>query len=245
MGGVLLKAKAIMDFLSENNNGVTLKDICLGIGISKSTTLKVLTTLQYIGFVRRSDPEKRYYLGTDLILYGQNVLTSFDIADVAGVYLKELRNVTGETVNLGVESNNKVVLLQKYESLQSIKLNSKVGSKLDLYSSAMGKALLATKNPTDVDKYIVNEDFQSLTDKTITDKDALIAQLGVIKREGYAVDDKESQREVVCVGASIEKYQHVFGAFSVSIPEYRLDAELMEDIRRLVLTTKQQIEAIL
>lgn len=112
-GGVLLKAKAIMDFLSENNNGVTLKDICLGIGISKSTTLKVLTTLQYIGFVRRSDPEKRYYLGTDLILYGQNVLTSFDIADVAGVYLKELRNVTGETVNLGVESNNKVVLLQK------------------------------------------------------------------------------------------------------------------------------------
>ena len=167
-GGVLLKAKAIMDFLSENNNGVTLKDICLGIGISKSTTLKVLTTLQYIGFVRRSDPEKRYYLGTDLILYGQNVLTSFDIADVAGVYLKELRNVTGETVNLGVESNNKVVLLQKYESLQSIKLNSKVGSKLDLYSSAMGKALLATKNPTDVDKYIVNEDFQSLTDKTIT-----------------------------------------------------------------------------
>jgi len=96
-----------------------------------------------------------------------------------------------------------------------------------------------------VDKYIVNEDFQSLTDKTITDKDALIAQLGVIKREGYAVDDKESQREVVCVGASIEKYQHVFGAFSVSIPEYRLDAELMEDIRRLVLTTKQQIEAIL
>ncbi|WGI19964.1 IclR family transcriptional regulator [Latilactobacillus sakei] len=244
-GGVLLKVKAIMDLLSEKNDGLTLKEICEGVDISKSTTLKILTTLQHIGFVRRLEEEKKYYLGTDLISYGQNALSGFDITDVAGIYLKELRNVTGETVNLGIESNDKIILLQKFESLQSIKLNSKVGSKLDLYSSAMGKAMLSTMSDEMIADYFSREQLIQLTEQTIINPQILMKQVKEVQQNGFAIDYKESQDEVVCVGANLEKYNHVFGVFSVSIPEYRLDSELLEDIRRLVLTTKQQIEAVL
>ena len=216
-GGVLLKVKAIMDLLSEKNDGLTLKEICEGVDISKSTTLKILTTLQHIGFVRRLEEEKKYYLGTDLISYGQNALSSFD----------------------------KIILLQKFESLQSIKLNSKVGSKLDLYSSAMGKAMLATMSDEMIADYFSREQLIQLTEQTIINPQILMKQVKEVQQNGFAIDYKESQDEVVCVGANLEKYNHVFGVFSVSIPEYRLDSELLEDIRRLVLTTKQQIEAVL
>ena len=101
-GTSILKAKQIIDLLADSTNGLSLNDISKKLTISKSTILKILTTLTYIKYVRRNEENKRYYLGTVFIKYGNKTLNSFDISKIAYKYLDQLKNFTNETVNLGI-----------------------------------------------------------------------------------------------------------------------------------------------
>lgn len=242
-GTVLLRAKDILDLLVNSNSGLTLKEISSELYEPKSTTLKVLTTMLSIGMVRRSVSDKRYFIGSSMISYGDKALADFDIVHVATPYLKELQNLTNETVNLGIEENNRVVVLNKLESTQMVNLNSKVGGSMSMHSSSMGKALLANKDDKQLDTFLKTNELTTVTEKTITNKDELIKELSSIRKNGYATEEGETQQDVVCVGASLVKRNMIFGAFSVSVPAYRMDDDRLEDLKRLVVSTKNQIEA--
>lgn len=244
-GTVLIKAKAILDFMMSKDSGVTLKDISEGIHAPKSTTLKILNTLSEQNIVWRNEDSKQYYFGTELIGYGRRALADFDISLIALPFLKKLRDETEETVHLGIEQDEKVVYLQKLESPQSINLKSRIGGKLNLYSSAIGKALLATKTAQELDEYFSKEPLRAITDNTVTSISELNRQIQLVKETGYSIDDKENQPEVVCIGAVIQKGQQVYGAFSVSTPSYRLDEKRKQQIIKDVLVTKKEIEEAL
>lgn len=244
-GTVLLKAKKIMDVLSASETSLTLEQISSAAGIPKPTTFKILTTLDYINFVRKDQSEKKYSLGTNLIGYGSKAMSGFDIVSIAEPYLIELNKVTSETVNLGIEEHSQIVLLKKIDSPQPVNLNSKVGGTLELYSSAMGKAILATKSERELDQYFSSVELRPSTPNTITSIAKLKKQIEEVKKTGYAIDNQENQAEVVCVGAAIQKYGKVFGAISVSTPNYRLDELLLNHMKKLVKSTVDQINQII
>ena len=244
-GTVLLKAKKIMDVLSASETSLTLEQISSAAGIPKPTTFKILTTLDYINFVRKDQSEKKYSLGTNLIGYGSKAMSGFDIVSIAEPYLIELNKVTSETMNLGIEEHSQIVLLKKIDSPQPVNLNSKVGGTLELYSSAMGKAILATKSERELDQYFSSVELRPSTPNTITSIAKLKKQIEEVKKTGYAIDNQENQAEVVCVGAAIQKYGKVFGAISVSTPNYRLDELLFSDLKKLVKSAVDQINQII
>lgn len=244
-GTVLLKAKKIMDALSASETSLTLEQISSTAGIPRPTTFKILNTLDYINFVRKDENEKKYSLGTNLIEYGTRALGSFDIVSIAEPYLTELNKVTSETVNLGIEEHSQIVLLKKIDSPRPVNLNSEVGGTLELYTSAMGKAILATKSERELDQYFSSVELKPSTSNTITSIAKLKRQLEEVKKNGYAIDDQENQTEVVCVGAAIQKYGKVFGAISVSTPKYRLDELLLNHMKKLVKSTVDQINQII
>ncbi|WP_334331918.1 MULTISPECIES: IclR family transcriptional regulator [unclassified Companilactobacillus] len=244
-GTVLIKAKSILDYMMSQDTGLTLKEISEGIQAPKSTTLKILTTMGEQNIIWRNDDTKQYFFGTELIGYGQRALADFDISRIALPFLKKLRDETEETVHLGIEQNNKVVYLQKLESPQSINLKSRIGGKLNLYSSAMGKAILASKTPEELDEYFSKETLKPVTDYTIISISELNKQIAAVQERGYSIDDKENQPEVVCIGAVIEKNNKVYGAFSVSTPDYRLGDHRRDQIIQYVLETKKEIEQAL
>ncbi|WP_125763113.1 IclR family transcriptional regulator [Companilactobacillus hulinensis] len=241
-GTVLIKAKHILDYMMSVDSGVTLKDISEGVHSPKSTTLKILTTLSDQNMIWRNEESKKYYFGTELIGYGQRAMADFDISRISLPYLTKLRDETAETVHLGVEQNNKVIYLQKLESPQSVNLKSRIGGKLNLYCSAMGKALLADKTPSELDEYFSEVTLKASTQYTVTSISRLYEQIEDIRERGYSIDDKENQEEVICVGATLRKHNKVFGAFSVSTPEYRIDSDKLGKIIDYVLETKESIE---
>lgn len=244
-GTVLLKSKKIMDVLSKSGISMTLEQISSMTAIPKPTVFKILNTLNHINFVRKDKSQKKYSLGTSMIKYGMMAMSSFDIVSAAEPYLVELNKVTNETINLGVEQNSKIVLLKKIDSPQPVKLNSKVGGTLELYSSAMGKSILATKTERDLDQYFSSIQLKPNTSNTITSIDKIKKQITDVQKNGYAIDNQETQSEVVCVGAAIQKYGKVFGAISVSTPNYRLDELLLSNLKKLVKSTVDQINQII
>ncbi len=241
-GGVLLKAKEIMDFIAKAENPPTLKEISLGVTISKPTVFKILQTLNYCGYVRREGSEKQYYLGTIFLEYADKATTTFNIKTVAEPYLTTLRNSTNETINLGIVEDNTITLLEKLESPTSVKLVSRVGGKMNMYSSSMGKTILASYPEEKLNNYLIKTPLRALTPNTITDQKKLRASLKEIQEKGYAIEDAENQLDIICVGFPLIKRGKIYGAFSVSAPSYRVD---QADLRKFIQAGQATQSAIL
>ncbi|MDN2453152.1 IclR family transcriptional regulator [Lactobacillus sp. UCMA15818] len=228
-GTVLLKAKQITDYIVDSNTAVSLKDISDNLAITKPTILKILRTLEYCGFVNRNSETQKYSLGTVYLRYGQKVAESFDIKELTRPFLEQLRDKTNETINLGIVEKNKVVLLDKLESSRSVKLVSRVGGTMHMYSSAMGKTFLAHYTPEKLTKYLENTSLVSLTPNTITDVQTLKDDLEQVRQQNFAIDNVENQADIFCVGFILEKNSNCYGAFSISAPEYRVTKKVLHE----------------
>ena len=244
-GTVLIRAKDILDYLLASSTPPTLAEISSGLSTSKPTTLKILSTMDMLGLVRRDDRTKQYFIGTQLIAYAQKALASFDIAAVARPFLTKLRDETGETVNLGIVRDEKIVLIEKLESPNSIKLQSTVGGEMEMYCSAMGKAVLATYPKEQVKQYLAQHELLPMTGKTITSESKLQQNLRQVQQVGISVDNEENESDVFCLGATLRKGNQLFGAFSISTPKYRLPKERQMEFVRLLLNTQHTIENVL
>jgi DNA-binding IclR family transcriptional regulator len=243
-GTVLLKAKQILDYIARTKDGVTLNDLSKNLDISKPTIYKILKTLEFCGYVRVVfvGEEKFYHLGTIFLQYAQSVNDSINIVEIANPFLKKLRDETAETVNLGIEEDNSIVLLSKMESTHSIKLVSVVGGKMHMFSSSMGKAILATYSQEQLDEYLATVEFQKMTENTITNKKDLIADLEKTRAQGFSIDNVENQPGVYCLGFTLTANGKVYGAFSISTPEFRMNAEKRDQFIALGKQIQQEIE---
>ncbi|WP_137597649.1 IclR family transcriptional regulator [Paucilactobacillus kaifaensis] len=242
-GGVLIKGKEIMDFILNAQTPPTLKEISDHVEMTKSTVLKILKTLDYCGFVRRDEETKRYYLGTVFLGYAQKVDDTFDIRQIALPLLSELRDQTGETVNLGIIDGNTITLLEKMESPQSVYLVSRIGGGMNMYSSAMGKATLSQYDDEQLSRYFDEVTLTKLTPNTIVSEKKLRSNLAEIKQQGYSIDNEENQPDVYCVGFSLKTEDKIYGAFSISIPKYRIEPTKLAAIIEQAKVIQQRIIA--
>ncbi|WP_251551572.1 IclR family transcriptional regulator [Neobacillus muris] len=228
-GTVLIKADQILTYLTEKDTPQTLNQIAKGAGLTNPTTLKILDTLTAIGYVRKDEETKKFKLGPSLIRYANRAMDQFDIKDLAQPYLKQLQAETGETVHLGIKNGSHIVYIDKLESNKPICLYSQIGKNLPLYCSAMGKAMLAEQMDSEIETYISETELTRFTQYTITEKQPFMEEINRIRKLGYAFDNREHEEEVFCIGMSLSLNGKNFGAFSVSIPYYRVNEPVLQN----------------
>lgn len=244
-GAVLLKAKDILDYLARSTEAPTLNDLSQNLDISKPTILKILNTLEYCGYVSCSElsGNKRYYLGTTFLSYAQKINDSFTIIEQVTPYLKKLCAESGESINLGIPQKDKVLVLKKLDapSEKGIKLVSQVGGTMNLYSSSMGKAILASYTPRQLSQYLSQVSFDKLTANTLDTPDKLKEDLELTKERGYSLDNSENQDGIYCVGFSLIKNGQLFGAFSISTLRYTMTDKKLKKLVDLGKATQKEI----
>lgn len=242
-GTVLVRASKIMDFLSESTDTECLKDIAGATNMTTSTTLKILDTLLLIGYVTRDKATKEYSLGPSLVRFANKYINDSVLVKVATPLLEKLHEQVDETIHLGIYSGNEVMYLNKLEpKKQSIYMTSKIGSTRPLYSSAMGKAILATFSDEELTEYFAKTEMIPFTANTITNTMALRAEIAKVKVLGVAFDDEEMEQDCFCIGALIPLEDNHYGAFSVSMPKFRVTETSKEHLIDLIKTTKVEIE---
>lgn len=239
-GTVLIRAAKIMDYLSESPNQ-SLQNIARNTEMTTSTTLKILDTLLLIGFVSR-DKNKNYRLGSKLIRYANQGMDQLDLVESTLPYLEKLQRIIDETIHLGVLADKEILYVNKLEAKhQTIRMSSKIGITRPLYSSAMGKAVLAEMEEEDYLNYLKDTPFIPFTEHTITNSLKLASELQEIRETGIAYDDEEMEKDIFCIGASLKKDGKILGAFSVSMPKYRLTEDFKNQIIKAIVETKKEL----
>lgn len=240
-GTVLLKAASIMDHLAENPNQ-SLQMIAEATKMTPSTTLKILDTLVMIGYVQRNK-EKNYRLGSKLIKYANQSIQELDLVELSLPHLEALQTRVDETIHLGVLAANEILYVNKLEPQhQTIRMSSKVGITRPLYSSAMGKAVLSMLPEEAVDAYLAETPLIAYTENTITNPFKLKKELDRSKEDQVAFDDEEMEQEIYCIGTTLIQDHTIVGAFSVSLPKYRLTSAYKQTLIDAIRETKEAIE---
>jgi IclR family acetate operon transcriptional repressor len=137
--------------------------------------------------------------------------------------MRQLLEMFGETVNLGVLRDGEVFYLEILESAHSFRMAAAPGTRSPVHSTALGKAIAAFLPPSEVDALIRAKGLAALTPRTITTRAALKRELTRIRARGYSEDNAETELEASCVGAPILGARgDVVGAISLSGPASRM-----------------------
>ena len=248
-GTVLLKADLILNYLYKASSPQPLSTIAEETGLTKSNLSKILETMEHIGFVARNKTDKMYSLGPKFIKYSSKQLELYQFNNKVLDEIDDLYNTFDETVHLGVFQNDQIITSKKIQSSQSVVcISSDVGDTKDLYSSAMGKAVLAEMDDKRLFAYINENNFIAKTDKTIASAKKLLSEVESIRTKGYSIDNEENEEGVFCIGTAIvkerdEETREIVGAFSVSLPVYRATEEKVAEIVESLLEAKQSIQS--
>lgn len=242
-GTVLIKADSILKYLSSTDKPQSLQQIAKETELTSSTALKILDTLQLIGYVQKDEETKKFRLGRSIIKYANKALNQTEIKDLAQPFLEKLREQTTETVHMGILDQSSIIYITKLESFNPVSLYSRVGKAIPLYCSAMGKSILADQTDEQIEVYLNNHTLVKKTENTITTKEGFMKEIHEIRKNGYAFDNEEHEADIFCVGASITVNGKNYGAFSVSVPKYRITDEFITQIIENVLACKRGIES--
>lgn len=221
----VIKALNIIELLGEHGElGVT--DISTRLGFDKSTTFRLLATLKEKNFIVNDSKTQLYSNSTKLFALGQSVLRKSNFGPQIKVELKKLMEITGETVNFSIPDGLEVVYVDKYETADMLKLVVKVGQRRPMYCTSAGKALLAYYDRQYVETLCDSFQFVRFTEYTITDKDALLKELDLIRKRGYSLDNQEHCLDIRCVAIPIlNKSDEPLAAVSISMPQFRYEAD--------------------
>lgn len=178
----LKKAFEILDFIVKNPGDVSVSEIAEKFNMSVSNAYKYMIVLEEKGFVLRKK-DKRYVPGYKLIEYGSFVLRRFNIRDIAHDHLVDIMKRTGETVHLILKDGFEGVYIDKVEGEQSIPMVSRLGMKVDLYSTASGKSILAFVPEKELKEYLKIVELKPKTPNTITNPRVLKRELEKLESE--------------------------------------------------------------
>jgi DNA-binding IclR family transcriptional regulator len=220
--------------------GLTLAQLAADVPTAKSTTHRYVVTLIELGVVRR-DGAGRLQLGLKLVELAGALLDGDNLRSAAEPVLHDLVARTGETVHLGVPGDGHVVYIAKVESPQSVRLVSRIGARVALHCSAMGKALMARLDGQALQDAL-DRARPVRTMHTITTADALLAELEKVRGAGVAIDDEENELGVRCIGTAIVGARgESIGAISVSAPATRMTQERCAEIAPVVIAAAGEI----
>ena len=209
-------------FDQDSKLGIT--QISKKVGLTKSTTFGIVSTLTKLGFLEQEKSSGLYMLGLELFRLGNKV--DAEGRNVISRELESLVDNLGETINYVRRQGNNVIYIAKKESPHSMRISTTVGMSLPMYCTGVGKAILAYLPQEEQDAVISETDFCTLTDNTHVSEATLRSELKKIRSQGFALDSEEMEYGLTCVAVPILNPQsYPIAAISCSGPSVRMSPE--------------------
>ncbi|MGW1023556.1 IclR family transcriptional regulator [Streptomyces sp. NPDC002577] len=244
----LRRALVVLAYVRDHagsGRGMSLSRIAEDLGINKSTVLRLATPLIEADLLVRDRDTGWFRLGHGTLRLGQAYLSSLDLRTVAAEPLRLLQQAVGETCHLVVYEPPDVVYIDKVENEAHVRMASRVGSRVPAYRTAVGKAILAWLDE-EAFHLVVAAGMPRVTEHTVTDPARLRTELERVRRQGYAIDDRENEPEVRCVAAPIfDHTDGVAGALSVSGLTTRMTPSRVREVAPVVARTGLEISRVL
>jgi len=221
-----IKAVAILEAMASARRPLSITELGLLLGIPKPTIHRIVRMLEDKGLLQREPGDRRFVLGARLVSLGLDIIASSMQLGPRHAILAALSAELGETCNFGVMAGSHVVYLDRVESAWPFGLRFEPGSRVPLHCTSMGKLFLSLLPKQKRTMLLRAAPLHPYTANTITDLDALDAELDRIRETGISTDNQEFLAGVVCVAVSVASASgRPAAALAVSAPNARMSLE--------------------
>lgn len=235
--------RALQILVSLADGPATISEIGRRLDVHRTTSLRLLRSLEDERFVRRID-DGRYRLGPRMAMLAHAALEGVDVRAAAAGHLRDLGAKNGHTIHLGALEDHNVIYLDKVESQHAIRMYSRIGATAPLHATGVGKAILAHATESERDRLLGDAPFRECTTNTRTTREDLDRELDATLEHGWALDDFEHEEFIHCVAAPIfDAAGRVTAAVSISVPSVVLNHEGLVALTPDLVGTAQAISA--
>jgi IclR family pca regulon transcriptional regulator len=243
----LAKGLRVLSLFSEQRPTWRITDVAAEAGIPLPTAYRIMMTLTAEGYLDRL-PDGAYRPGVRVLTLGMSALRNLELVELATPPLQGLADATGETVNLAVHADDKVLYLVRIRNSNLVTANIQVGSMLPAVHTSIGKLLLAYLDDEALARRIGATSFAGgQGPNALRSLEALRAELAGIRERGWATQDEELAFGLRSVAAPVrDRSGAVVAGANVAVqardwPMERIHAEL----RPPLVATCEHISALL
>jgi IclR family transcriptional regulator, KDG regulon repressor len=229
-GGIqsIRRACEVLETVARSPDGIGLAELSRTLGLHTSTTFHIAKTLLTLGYLRQTEQTRSYKIGRPLFALASAALDEVELISAAHPVLAELAHATGETSYFGVMSGGKLVVLAKHDGSGAIRINDRIGNVRPLHCTALGKVILSTFEPEQLEAFLTNADLPIFTRKTIKTAQQLRQEIAEVRRCGIAFDDGEVSEELRCAAVPVYSFTNqVIGSLGISGPGWRLSIQAL------------------
>ncbi|MBI3966816.1 MAG: IclR family transcriptional regulator [Chloroflexi bacterium] len=199
----LEKAVQVLRCFSGAEPELGLSQLCQRTSLPKSVAYRLAQTLEGLGLLERSPRTRKYRVGAVAFEIGAQYLAANPVGRVAREAIEELAATSGHTAYLGVLDRGDTLMLAVHEGAQPVRIVGAAGDRFPAEMTAIGRAMLAAKPPAFVDELYRARRPASRAGKTPPTIPALLADLELTRRRGWALSVEETYPGVWAVGVAV------------------------------------------
>lgn len=232
-------------FGTDNVHELAMIEVADRLDITRASALRILGTLERLGFVRRTG--RHYSPAPRALSLGYAYLASLGFRAIAKPIVEGLMQDTGEACSIGVLDKADVVYVVRSEARRLIRIDLGVGSRLPAYLNSMGRVLLSALPDAELDAYLAALRPVAITRRTITDKRELKKRIVSIRRSGWCYIDGEIEESIAGIATPIrDRERRVIAALNLSLTFTRhTRQEIEKELLPKLTASTRRIEHIL
>ena len=221
----------LFSLFADQKRALSLADVARYLEIPKSSCYQLLQTLISLGYIIALEGGNSYYPSRRLFQTAQQINQFNPIRERMQAELKHLRDTTGETIVIGRLQGDRAIYLEVFHGTHDIRYTPAPGDLKAVHSSALGKALLGSLDKGAQDQLMSRLRLTRFTDKTITKKKDLKANLLEAKRQGVYTALGEHLADVMSLAVPVEMQGHQLAvAMTGPIPRMQRNMKIYEKL---------------
>jgi DNA-binding IclR family transcriptional regulator len=240
---LVARTLAVLGAFDEHHRRLSLTAIAQRADLSAPTTLRIVRELVSGGALVRGE-DKTYWISRRMWHLGLLSPVETDLREVASPFLQDIHAATRATVHLAIREGAETLYLDRLAGQASVPVVSRVGGRLPLYATGVGKVLLAFAPGEVVDE--VMGSLRPFTPYTITLPGVLSRELTKVRAEGYATTREEMTLGACSIAVPVRARGEVIAAIGVVVPDFRRDkSRLVTALTVAARAIGRQCEAVL
>jgi IclR family transcriptional regulator, pca regulon regulatory protein len=238
----LERGLAVIKAFDAEHAKLTLSEVAARTGLSRAAARRFLRTLVQLGYMRSDG--SRFALRPKVLELGYSYLSSMTLPEVAMPHLEQLVSQVRESSSVSELDGDDVVYIARVPTKRIMTVSISVGTRFPAYATSMGRVLLAAQPDGELRTRLSQTAFKSLTAHTITSPEALLTELGKIRKQGWAIVDQELEEGLRSIAAPItDASGQVIAAINVSTHAGRRTLDgIVADLLQPLLATARDIE---
>jgi len=206
----VMKVFHILQALGEQK-AIGVSELSQRLMMSKATTYRFLQTMKSLGYVSQEGEADKYSLTLKVFELGARSLEYVDLIELADKEMRQISQLTNEALHLGALDDNAIIYIHKIDSGYNLRMQSRIGRRNPLYSTAIGKVLLSEREESFIRESLADVEFIKHTEKTLENTEQVLEELAKVREQHFAEDNEEQEPGLRCIAAPI--YDR-FGAIS-------------------------------